>query len=203
MPAFATIATMTDTPEALTLGQVAADPSFDPVLAWGRHPLLLIKGEQDKAAPFMFQTPAPGEGVQNPQDTSEIRTACLEAITSYLSPKSIVMPLRKTERNPFPAISIGRARNNDVRVTDPRVSKVHAYLTRPVDSTGPWTIRDAGSTNGTFVNGRRVENAESYRLTPGDEVRIGLLETVFLDPEALAAVVHYASEAWSKGPRGS
>lgn len=199
MPALATIANMADTPEALTLEQVAADASFDPAAAWGRQPLLLIKGEQGKAAPFMFQTPS--EGSQSPQDTSEIRTACLNAITSYLSPRSVVMPLRKTERNPFPAISVGRARNNDVRVTDPRVSKVHAYLTRPADGSSTWTIKDAGSTNGTFVNGRQVGNSESFRLTPGDEVRFGMLETVFLDPEALAAVVHYATEAWTKGGR--
>ena len=50
---------------------------------------------------------------------------------------------------------------------DTTVSSRHATLSRRAD--GLW-VEDAGSTNGTFVNGARVTSA---RLQPGDVIRIG------------------------------
>ena len=43
---------------------------------------------------------------------------------------------------------------------------------------GGYEVRDAGSLNGTYVNGERVEKA---RLRNGDEVQIGKFRMVFLD----------------------
>lgn len=56
----------------------------------------------------------------------------------------------------------------DVILSDPEVSRRHALL-RELPS-GP-AIEDMGSTNGTFVNGVRIE--ELTELREGDEVRIG------------------------------
>ncbi|MEU1545593.1 FHA domain-containing protein [Nocardia sp. NPDC005745] len=52
------------------------------------------------------------------------------------------------------AYNVGRDPEADVVVTDPRVSSLHAVLER--DSEG-WKIEDAGSLNGTFFDGHRVE----------------------------------------------
>ena len=52
---------------------------------------------------------------------------------------------------------------------DPHLSRWHAALRRTAD--GNHTVRDLGSTNGTFVNGRRI--AETTGLNPGDELSLG------------------------------
>jgi hypothetical protein len=65
-------------------------------------------------------------------------------------------------------LSIGRATGSALRLTDASVSRHHAHLL----STGVgWLLRDLGSSNGTWVNGRRVVDA--LPVGPGDQVRFG------------------------------
>jgi non-ribosomal peptide synthetase-like protein len=52
---------------------------------------------------------------------------------------------------------------------DPELSRWHAALRRTAD--GHHTVRDLGSTNGTFVNGLRIDG--TTRLYPGDELSLG------------------------------
>jgi pSer/pThr/pTyr-binding forkhead associated (FHA) protein len=66
-----------------------------------------------------------------------------------------------------PGAVIGRS-SCDVVLPDPEVSRKHAVVRDGVD--GP-TIQDLGSLNGTFVNGRRIE--EPTVLKAGDTVRFG------------------------------
>lgn len=61
---------------------------------------------------------------------------------------------------------VGRHHCCDVRVDSSRVSRRHCCLA--LDSEGV-LVRDLGSTNETWVNGRRVEDA---LLRPGDELTI-------------------------------
>lgn len=64
-------------------------------------------------------------------------------------------------------ISIGRGQASQIRLNDPRVSRVHCKFY--VGPTGV-VIEDAGSTGGTFVGRQRVERHE---LSSGDEIQIG------------------------------
>lgn len=66
---------------------------------------------------------------------------------------------------------IGRSKNSDVTIDFPTVSRNHAVLTRYDD--GSWTIIDANSKGGTFVNGRAVQICA---LTPKDRISIGGVE---------------------------
>ncbi len=66
---------------------------------------------------------------------------------------------------------IGRSKSSDVTIDFPTVSRNHAVLTRYDD--GSWTITDAGSKDGTLVNGRKVEICA---LKPTDRISIGGVE---------------------------
>lgn len=68
---------------------------------------------------------------------------------------------------------IGRGTSADVRINEDGVSRMHAKIIREVDGTAK--ITDLNSTNGTYVNGRRIE-IESLR--EGDRVRVGQSATL-------------------------
>lgn len=71
--------------------------------------------------------------------------------------------------------TIGRATGADFIVNAPLVSRVHCRLTALPG--GDLEVRDLDSTNGTFVNDKRVENV---RLESGDRLRVGRVELVAL-----------------------
>jgi pSer/pThr/pTyr-binding forkhead associated (FHA) protein len=71
------------------------------------------------------------------------------------------------------ARTLGRAVGADFIVDAAMVSRVHCRLTLLPD--GGLEVRDLESTNGTFVNGQRIETA---RLAPGDRLQIGRLELI-------------------------
>lgn len=69
--------------------------------------------------------------------------------------------------------TLGREAGNDIIINDPQVSRHHARLTLQNNA---YILEDLGSTNGTFVNGRRVTGPIS--LSHGDMVGLG--DTVVL-----------------------
>jgi hypothetical protein len=70
--------------------------------------------------------------------------------------------------------TIGRSRQCDLMVEDPNVSRTHAEV-RPRG--GSWVLTDMGSTNGTRLNGRRIDGSEV--LKPGDEIELGTSRITF------------------------
>jgi hypothetical protein len=75
------------------------------------------------------------------------------------------------------SISIGRDASNGIQINDAEISRRHARLQF---QGGKYVIEDAGSTNGTHVNGQRI--ASAYVLKPGDVVSFG--EGIVLGYEA-------------------
>jgi pSer/pThr/pTyr-binding forkhead associated (FHA) protein len=71
--------------------------------------------------------------------------------------------------------TVGRATGADFIVDAPLVSRVHCRLTALPD--GGLEVRDLDSTNGTFINGQRIETG---RLAPGDRLGVGRMELVAL-----------------------
>ena len=64
--------------------------------------------------------------------------------------------------------TVGRATRADFIVDAPLVSRVHCRLT--ADKSGQLLLEDLDSTNGTFVNGRRLPRAV---VRAGDEIGVG------------------------------
>jgi hypothetical protein len=65
-------------------------------------------------------------------------------------------------------VTLGRSRQCDIVLNDPNVSREHAEI-RPRG--GSWVLSDLGSTNGSCLNGRRIEGPEVVK--PGDEIELG------------------------------
>ena len=80
-----------------------------------------------------------------------------------ISPDGGAVPLRD-------GLRIGRADDNDLVLRDGRISRAHARI---VEADGGFAVEDLGSSNGTYVDGKRVRRA---RLLAGMKIVLG--ETV-------------------------
>ncbi len=103
----------------------------------------------------------------------------LVVIASQRPPSSprIVLEPSSTE------VTLGRGVDNTIVLDDDAASRLHARLERRADG---WWVVDAGSVNGTFVNGERVDAAP---LREGDRLHVG--QTIFklVSPEFEEAIV--------------
>ncbi|MGZ3440485.1 MAG: FHA domain-containing protein [Polyangia bacterium] len=93
--------------------------------------------------------------------------------------RPLVLPLRKVQST-FPSmITVGRTDNNDLVVPDEQVSKFHAFFRLVGDRV---EISDAGSRNGTFVAGRRIEaRGASVPLPARGQLAFGAVEFQLFD----------------------
>jgi pSer/pThr/pTyr-binding forkhead associated (FHA) protein len=92
------------------------------------------------------------------------RLIVIEPAESGLLPGE-ALPLR-------PETTVGRDRSNDVCLPDPSVSHRHARL---YFRNRNWWVEDLNSTNGTSVNGRRIEGPGV--VMPGDRLAFGNVVT--------------------------
>jgi hypothetical protein len=151
--------------------------------------------------------PAPGAGANGARPTKPATTAAANTTTASLPPKpasvAAAQPLPQVVPPAIPAPStsgaitfkltleldgkplpftlkggisaIGRAPDNDITIAEPSVSNRHAFVAvegRVI------IVRDLGSTNGTFVNGTRID---SCQLKPGDKVIFGRVSAVVVE----------------------
>ena len=71
-------------------------------------------------------------------------------------------------------LNVGRAADNELTLNDASVSKIHAALL--MTGEGTLLVADTGSTNGTYLNGRRISYGESRLIEDGDVVGFGDVE---------------------------
>ncbi|HWS54054.1 MAG TPA: FHA domain-containing protein [Pyrinomonadaceae bacterium] len=74
-------------------------------------------------------------------------------------------------------VNVGRVSDNDLHLDHGSVSKVHAAIV--MNREGTLLVADTGSTNGTFINGRRIAYGEARQLVDGDVVTFGDVEVRF------------------------
>ena len=73
-------------------------------------------------------------------------------------------------------LTIGRTPPNEVVVPHPKVSRNHAIIR--MLKPGEHYLIDAGSTNGTFLNGRRIPPDKYVQLNHGDKITVGTANLV-------------------------
>ena len=71
-------------------------------------------------------------------------------------------------------LNVGRASDNELTLNDASVSKIHAALL--MTGEGTLLVADTGSTNGTYINGRRITYGESRAIEDGDVIGFGDVE---------------------------
>jgi hypothetical protein len=80
-------------------------------------------------------------------------------------PDGVRLPLELVRERP---LVLGRSRYCDLMLTHGTVSRTHAEIRRDRDG---WCLRDLGSSNGTWIDGRRVTRSE--RIHPGERILLG------------------------------
>jgi len=103
---------------------------------------------------------------ENPLDATRcsncsdsLSVAVLEVIRGELPEK-----IRFLKPRPY---SIGRARNNDIALNEPSISKLHARIDYQA---GRFFVEDAGSMHGVYVNATKIRRVE---LSPGAQIQLG------------------------------
>src|SRR6266498_4555968 len=78
-------------------------------------------------------------------------------------------------------LNVGRAADSELSLNDASVSKIHAALV--MNQEGTLLVADTGSTNGTYINGRRIAYGEARPINDGEVVGFGDVEVRFRKSE--------------------
>lgn len=145
-------------------------------LAQNKCPFLVTVEVMDDALPGGM-TPEGASAATVAQDPQKLRRASIAAREA-----KVYAIMKREGANKEKEILVGRSRDNDVWINDAEVSKHHARLSV---SKGNWSLVDAGSTNGTFINDRKIETSQATPLHTYDAVRLGRASKMqFLDAES-------------------
>jgi pSer/pThr/pTyr-binding forkhead associated (FHA) protein len=88
---------------------------------------------------------------------------------------------------------VGRGEDRDVSIDHSTVSKRHAFLVLDAES-GAYRLGDAGSTNGTFINGQRIESGKPVSLRDGCIISFGDCDYLFLSPAGFVELLQRMEE---------
>ena len=67
-------------------------------------------------------------------------------------------------------VSIGRSSDNDIQLTDKYTSRNHLILS---GKDGRFFVKDLGSENGTYVNGRQIPSGKAVELRESQSILVG------------------------------
>jgi len=139
---------------------------------------LVVDGKKAPApAPVSVEfNPAPAAGKKIDDDTHEVVTPKAKQYAGAATQSRLVL-MKDGAETSFPltrdSTTLGRHKNNDVVVSDPKVSSFHARIDKTTEG---FVVVDLKSRNGTFLSGKRIESAV---LKTGDEVRLGTARLIY------------------------
>ena len=140
---------------------IAVDPTF------GEFDEELKQQDEERQRAEASSMPAPPRGLQ-PKPSHDVPVTA--RITLPEGSREMVLYFRPGGRR----MNVGRVADNDLALNHKSVSKIHAAIV--MNREGTLLVSDTGSTNGTFVNGRRIAYGEARQLEDGDVVGFGDVE---------------------------
>jgi len=153
------------------------DEGLDLTEALGGTPVLLVRLRQ-----------AHDENAHKLKDTDPESIFLNTKVSDYTDPESLVCPIVRTGRNRFPSgVILGRALISDICLASSLISKLHASFEQDPE-TGQWAVSDQYTTNGTWLNGRKLSPHKKMPLYVHDELQFGDASAVFLDAKGLVAI---------------
>jgi pSer/pThr/pTyr-binding forkhead associated (FHA) protein len=152
--------------KAAEVAPQAAQPAAPPVMPIVPSP---ATGAAERLSHTVHGLPVPTPAAPKPVIRSSGSTV---PMATFLVRSGSLKGQRLTVR--VPVVNIGRADYNDLVIPDDSVSGSHAKLQR---REGVWILFDNESTNGTWVDGDRVQG--EVALGPGTVVRFGEISVMF------------------------
>jgi pSer/pThr/pTyr-binding forkhead associated (FHA) protein len=118
--------------------------------------------------------PQPPKGLQlAPPKPKEEKVQVTARVTLPEGTRETVLVFKPGGRR----VNVGRVADNDLALNHASVSKIHAALM--MNREGTLMVADTGSTNGTYINGRRIAYGEARQIEDGDVVGFGDIEVRF------------------------
>ena len=141
----------------------------------------LVNGDTIKfgATEFLFETKDGGNTPREEVTTAAVPEARVPSVQEARVPSVQAIPkswkLRGTETLELPLgkVTLGRDESNQLVLAAQSISGHHALLEVGLDEL---KITDLGSTNGTFVNDRRLETNETATLQEGTSLTLGAVQ---------------------------
>lgn len=128
-------------------------------------------------APPAVSPAAPLPGLAQPMSAGVAAPVFAEQPTGALAMPTVTVPgISHDVALSGNRMVMGRLKSCEIHLADVNASREHAALEREADG---WAVQDLESTNGTFVNGKRVVRAA---LKDGDTITVGVTELVYHDP---------------------
>lgn len=135
--------------EGYIIGESEGPDYFSQVDSTGKTPIINLEGEESETA----RAGAPSKPAQR-----ALPRARVVIISGDMA--GAAYPLKDT-------VSIGRADSNTIALKDAKISRQHSQIQQHGDK---YVLVDLNSSNGTYVNGQRIEE---YVLQNNDEIQIG------------------------------
>lgn len=153
------------------LSELATERNFTML----EHPKVIM-GE-DTAVPRRTIQVVAETGQQNKDGTQVMSTTAHMQVVPQAQRRALLLLETPDGPHPIPLestlLTLGRGLNNDIILEDTRVSRHHAQLRY---KTRRFWVTDLNSTNGTYINGERISEAD---LRNGDVLSLGGLELIF------------------------
>ena len=108
----------------------------------------------------------------------------IETFIAEFTANGTIQKIRLRFRN-NQRLSVGRTRENDLAINDNSVSKFHASLF--LNAENALMVADTGSTNGTFINGKRISYGTTALIGKEDTISFGSVDVSFEHVPKIAA----------------
>lgn len=141
----------------------------------GRWPVLLTEH------PHCWLVWEPGVWRPPPKQGGTMTAIHLQT-PSPVGGEALALGLQPRPSNPG-QVTVGRAASCDMEINDATLSQTHLLLME--SAPGSWTVRDAGSKNGSWIDGILLAPGVPRILNSGDRLQAAQVCLTFLDPSGL------------------